>query len=252
MSRYKITVGYDGTHYCGWQVQPNVVTVQGCLETALLRLEEQPVKVHGSGRTDQGVHAVGQVAHFDIEKPFTEQTLWSALNALIPDDIRVMRVDSVPFAFHARKHTRDKTYRYFIWNRKNMPPTLRLYQLHVPERLDIDAMREAAMQLQGQHDFAAFTSNSRVVVEDTVRNLFELQVRKSGSEITIVVRGDGFLYKMVRALTGWLLRVGKGEADPSETERILQSNVRTARVPTAPARGLFLWNVRYQKKREQR
>jgi tRNA pseudouridine38-40 synthase len=246
MRRFKITVGYDGTHYCGWQVQPRHDTVQGALEAVLFHLSGEQVKVHGSGRTDQGVHARGQVAHFDLEKPFTTTALRRSMNALLSTDIRVMRVEIAPARFHARKGAKGKEYRYFIWNHTIIQPTERLYCLHVPEPLDVDAMKTAASVLEGVHDFAAFTSGrKRYVNGPTIRSLFELKVRKHGKRIVIVVRGGGFLYKMVRSITGWLLRVGKGEADAAETQEILESLVRTARVPTAPSEGLFLWKVHY-------
>ncbi|MBT3194219.1 MAG: tRNA pseudouridine(38-40) synthase TruA [Verrucomicrobia bacterium] len=247
MKRFKITVGFDGTHYCGWQVQPSDVTVQGRLEAVLFRLNGERVKVHGSGRTDQGVHARGQVAHFDLEKPFTTVALMRAMNALLPEDVRIMRVEEAHASFHSRKLAKDKEYRYFIWNSATMPPTDRLHCLHVPQHLDIEAMRQAAAVLEGLHDFAAFTSVPRGGFKgSTIRLLHELKVRKDGKRIVIVARGEGFLYRMVRCLTGWLLRVGKGEVDASETESVLESCIRTARVPTAPPQGLFLWNVRYR------
>lgn len=246
MNRFKITVGYDGTGYAGWQVQPNAVTVQEKLEGVLANLNGGPVKVHGSGRTDQGVHARGQVAHFDMEKAFSPRDLNRALNALLPEDIRVIKVQKAADGFHARKHAAEKVYCYFIWNGETMPPTERLDHLHVAQKLDIEAMRRAAEMLVGRHDFAAFTANPNRVVESTVRELFDLLVRKRGNEVVIVARGEGFLYKMVRSLAGWLLRVGKGEVAPEETSAILESRIRTARVPTAKPQGLFLWKVSYR------
>jgi len=247
MSRLKITIGYDGTNYAGWQVQPNGVTVQEVLERVLAKLNGSPVKVHGSGRTDQGVHARGQVAHFDLEKEFSPRDLNRALNALLPEDVRVLKVQKAKADFHARKHAVEKTYCYFIWNGETMPPTERLYHLHVQQKLDLEAMRRAAKMLVGRHDFAAFTANPNRVVESTVRELFDLLVRKRGNEIAIVARGEGFLYKMVRSLAGWLLRVGMGEVSPEETVDILESKIRTARVPTAQPQGLFLWKVSYRR-----
>ncbi len=246
MSRFRITVGYDGTSYSGWQIQPNGLTVQEVLQTALGRLDGSPVKVHGSGRTDQGVHARGQVAHFDLTKPFEPASLQRALNAIMPKDIRVMSVHRAASDFHARKQATGKEYRYFIWNAEVIPPTERLYHLHEQQSLDIEAMQLAAAALAGRHDFAAFTANPSRVVESTVRDLFELNVRKRGPEVTLIACGEGFLYKMVRSLAGWLLRVGKGEVSPETTSVILESKVRTARVPTAPPEGLFLWKVSYR------
>ncbi len=246
MKRFKITVGYDGSGYSGWQVQPNGLTVQEVLETTLARLEGTPVKVHGSGRTDQGVHARAQVAHFDLEKPFEAASLRRAMNAILPRDIRVLSAKRTRPDFHARKQATGKEYRYFVWNADVMPPTERLYHVHETQPLDVAAMQEAADVLVGRHDFAAFTANPNRVVESTVRELFELTVRKRGGEVVLVARGEGFLYKMVRSLAGWLLRVGKGEVAPGDTAAILESRVRTARVPTAPPEGLFLWRVWYR------
>jgi len=245
MRRFKITVSYDGTSYFGWQVQPNAVTVQGCLEKVLFRLSGETVKVHGSGRTDRGVHARGQVAHFDLQKSFTAKALGGGLNALLPDDIRVMRIESASAGFHARKHAVEKEYRYFIWNGNILPPNRRFDHLRVKQGLDVESMREAASYLIGCHDFASFTANSNDLVESTVRELFKLDIRKNGKEVVIIARGEGFLYKMVRSLTGWLLRVGKGEVMPEATKAMLESRLRTSDVPTARPQGLFLWSVKY-------
>jgi tRNA pseudouridine38-40 synthase len=245
MRRFRITVAYDGTDFAGWQVQPNGMTVQESLETALLQLTGENVKVHGSGRTDQGVHARGQVAHFDIEKSFATTALHRGLNALLPKSIRVLRVNRAKPDFHARKQATGKEYRYLIWNADVMPPTERYDHVHISQPLDIDAMRSAAQLLEGRHDFAAFTANPNRVVESTVRHLYSLEVKKRGSEIVIVAKGEGFLYKMVRSLAGWLLRVGRGEVPFRQTSEILESRERTARVPTATPQGLFLWKVSY-------
>jgi tRNA pseudouridine38-40 synthase len=245
MKRFKITLGYDGTNYFGWQVQPNAVTVQGEIEAVLLRLSGETVKVHGSGRTDRGVHAKGQAAHFDLEKPFEAKALGRALNALLPADIRVMRIANVKSDFHARKHAVSKIYCYFIWNDSVLPPLERFTHLQVRHPLDVEAMREAAAMLIGRHDFAAFTANPKDFVESTVRTLISLDIRARGKEIAIVARGEGFLYKMVRSLAGWLIRVGKGEVKPEDTKEILESKLRTSEVPTARPHGLILWSVKY-------
>jgi len=245
MSRFKITVNYDGTNYFGWQVQPNAVTVQEKIEGVLFRLSGERVKVHGSGRTDRGVHARGQVAHFDMNKPFSENALWRALNALLPDDIRVMGVELAAPDFHARKNAVAKEYRYFIWNDAVLPPTERFTHLQVRHPLDVDAMRTAASMLTGRHDFASFTANPKDFVESTVRTVFAVDVTQNGSEIVIAARGEGFLYKMVRSLAGWLIRVGKGEVAAETTKTVLESTLRTSEVPTARPQGLFLWQVEY-------
>ena len=243
--RYRIDIAYDGTAYAGWQVQPNGVTVQEKLEQALFELTRQRTKVHGSGRTDQGVHARAQVAHFDLADARDPKALAKGLNALLPGDIRVSRPARADVAFHARRSAVSKEYRYFIWNAENVPPFLRLYRTRVKNRLDVGAMQQAADRLCGRHDFAAFTANPNRPVESTVRTLHELRVARRGSEITIAAVGEGFLYKMVRSLAGFLIRAGEGTICPSETGTILSSRRRTARVETAPPEGLFLWHVTY-------
>lgn len=244
-TRYRIDVSYDGTDYAGWQVQPNGITVQQRLEEALQTLTGEATKVHGSGRTDQGVHARGQVAHFDLSKPAPIEKLLRGLNSILPADVRVQRVRRVAKTFHARRSAVGKEYRYFIWNAKLMPPFARRYNTHVHAPLDVDAMRAAAARLVGRHDFAAFTANPNRHVESTVRDLTVLRVTRRGAQITIVARANGFLYRMVRSLAGFLIRVGEGAVPPEQAGHILAEQVRTARVPTAPPQGLFLWNVRY-------
>lgn len=243
--RFRITVAYDGTAYGGWQIQPNASTVQEVLQAVLNRLGGGTVKVHGSGRTDAGVHARGQVAHFDLPRPFVPEALVRAMNACLPPDIRVLEAAVVATDFHARKHAIGKEYRYFIWNAPVMLPTERLYHLQVPEPLDTASMQAAATWLIGQHDFSAFSANPSRPVDTTVRTIRSLTVSHDDARITIAVHGDGFLYKMVRSLAGWLIRVGRGEVTPAQTREVLASCERTARVPTAPPQGLFLWQVNY-------
>jgi len=244
--RYRIDVAYDGTAYAGWQIQPNGITVQAVLEETLARLSggDRP-KVHGSGRTDQGVHARRQVAHTDLRGGMAPAALVRAVNALLPADIRVVKAAFVDPAFHARRDAAAKEYRYFIWNGPVVPPFVRRYRTHIRTPLDVEAMRRAAARLRGRHDFAAFTANPNRKVASTVRSLTALEVRRHGREVTIVARGEGFLYKMVRSLAGWLIRVGEGAVPASQTGEVLASRRRTARVPTAPPEGLFLWQVEY-------
>jgi tRNA pseudouridine38-40 synthase len=245
MQRYRITITYDGTAYLGWQVQPHGVTVQSCLEAAIGKLTGETVKVHGSGRTDQGVHARGQVAHFDLEKEWTPAILHKALNSVLPSDVRILHVATAAAEFHARRSVVEKEYRYFIWNGTILPPFYRNYKAHVRAPLDVQAMRAAALHMVGKHDFAAFTANPHREVESTVREVTALHVRKHGADLVISVCGEGFLYRMARSIAGLLIRVGEGAVAQGEVQRILASRLRTARVPTAPACGLFLWNVKY-------
>jgi tRNA pseudouridine38-40 synthase len=245
MSRFKITVAYDGSDYAGWQVQPNRMTVQQRIEDTLLQLTGERIKVHGSGRTDRGVHARMQVAHFDLERGMDATSVLNGMNALLPDSIRILRINGVKDTFHARRSAVSKQYRYFIWNGEIMPPVLRKYRTHARRKLDVEAMRSAASQLVGKHDFAAFTANPNREVNGPVRTLKQLRVLKRGPEIVIIAESDGFLFKMVRSLAGFLIRVGEGALPPSEATAILHSVRRTARVPTAPPQGLFLWRVDY-------
>ncbi len=243
--RYRMTVAYDGTAFAGWQIQPRVETVQARLECALETITGERPKVHGSGRTDQGVHAMGQVAHFEISRAVIPARLMISLNAVLPPDIRVRQVAPTRPDFHARRSATGKEYRYFIWNGEVMPPHVRLYRAHVREPLDLAAMRQAASLLVGRHDFSAFSANPNREVESHVRHVWTLRVSRRGADITITAAGEGFLYRMVRSLAGFLIRVGQGELPPAAAREILQTRTRTARVPTAPAQGLFLWKVRY-------
>ncbi len=250
--RLRLTVAYDGTGFRGWQLQPAPHrTVQGELEAVVARLAGRPVRVHGSGRTDTGVHARGQVAHVDWPDDRPPGDLRWSMNAVLPDDVRVLEARPAPPGFHARSSSTGKEYRYFIWNAKAVPPELRHIRTWEPRRLDPQAMREAAVLLVGTRDFAAFSANPQREVSGTVRTLHRLEVRGRGPEVCLVAKGDGFLYKMVRSLAGFLLRVGRGERRPEDGPRILAGGVRTAEVPTAEARGLFLWKVLYGPSRRQ-
>ncbi len=250
--RYSLRVAYDGSGFAGWQVQPGARTVQGELEAAASRVACAPVKVHGSGRTDQGVHAVGQVAHLDLPFALPPANLARALNALLPAAIRVLQARAAAPDFHARRHALRKEYRYHIWNGGLLPPFLRLYRTHVRAPLDVRAMRQAAALLIGRRDFAAFAANPHRAVESTRRRLLLLTVHRRGRDVVIRAQSDGFLYKMVRSLAGFLIRVGTGAVPPGEARRILAGRRRTARVPTAPPEGLFLWKVWYPAARAAR
>lgn len=243
--RYRLTVAYDGTQYAGWQIQPSHRTVQGELERVLRELTGETERIQCSGRTDAGVHARGQVAHFDLAKPVVLKKLLIGFNALLTGDIRVLSVRRAKSDFHARFAAKGKEYRYFIWNGEIMPPFLRNYRALVRAPLDVAAMNGAAKLLVGRNDFAAFSANPHYERDGTVRHLRDLKVVRRGREFTIVVKGDGFLYKMVRSLAGFLIRVGSGDLKPEAAVEILTSKIRTARVPTAAPQGLFLWCVRY-------
>lgn len=246
MSRYRFTVAYDGTAYAGWQVQPGQVTVQHVLQEAFADLCRESVIVHGSGRTDAGVHAAGQVIHVDTGFSLPAVAFVRALNVRLPRDVRVLDAARVADTFHARKSATSKEYRYFIYQGEIMLPHLRLYRAHVHKPLDVDAMRQALEILVGTHDFAAFSANPDREVETTVRTIFGASLQVEGPEIMLSLRGDGFLYKMVRSIAGWLIRVGRGEVAAAGTQAVLDSCLRTAAVPTAAPEGLFLWCVEYE------
>ncbi len=245
MSRLRFTVAYDGTSYAGWQIQPGQITVQQVLQEAFADLTGEFVKVHGSGRTDAGVHAAGQVIHVDTLCTLSPIAFVRALNVRLPQDIRMLDGEVADDAFHARKSAIAKEYRYYIYQGEIILPHVRLYRAHVHKTLDVDAMRQALSLLEGTHDFAAFSANPDREVETTVRTIFSVGLQSHGSELMLSLRGDGFLYKMVRSIAGWLIRVGRGQVPPEDTQSVLDSRVRTAAVPTAAPEGLFLWRVEY-------
>ena len=245
--RYKIILAYDGTRYSGYQLQSNGLAVQQLIEETLGYLNRAPVRVFGSSRTDAGVHAKGFVAHFDLEKPIPPANLPRAMNSRLPDDIRVLKATYAKADFDARKDAKGKEYRYFLYNADILPPCMAPYWAFMHKRLDVAAMQAAASHFVGRHDFVSFAANPHRVLETTVRNIFSFEVKKTGPRIVFVVRGDGFLYKQVRSMVGYLIRVGLGEETPQSVAELLEANApRTARVPTATGRGLFLWKVFYR------
>jgi tRNA pseudouridine38-40 synthase len=240
-------IAYDGINYSGWQVQPQHRTVQGEIERLLAEMTSQKhVRVESSGRTDTGVHARAQVAHFDLEQPIKNVKYFQrGINAQIDRDIRIQTLEKVSSDFHARFSAVGKEYRYFIYNGLIVPPTKRLYRLQEGRPLDVERMRTAAALLVGKHDFAPFAANRKVPIKSTVRTIHSLYVRKHGADITLEVQGNGFLYKMVRGLAGFLVHVRMGRLEPEAAIEILASGKRTAVVQTAQPHGLFLWKVFY-------
>jgi tRNA pseudouridine38-40 synthase len=251
MTTFKITLSYDGTEFVGWQRQANGASVQALIEDAVRALDERDVTVTAAGRTDAGVHALGQVAAFAIAREMTPATLIRALNARLPPAVRVLSAEEAPSAFHPRFGARAKTYRYRIWNGEVLAPFEAAYAWHVPGRLDIDAMRAAARLLEGRHDFAAFQAAGSDV-ESTVREIFSSQIVEGGSSIGVEsallcyeVAGDGFLRHMVRIIVGSLVEIGRGREPAEWLGGVLASRDRAAAGPTAPPQGLFLVRVEY-------
>lgn len=246
-TNYKLTLAYDGSRYDGWQKQGNTSnTIQEKLETLLTRLEEQEIEVHGAGRTDAGVHAGGQVCHCRLRKEYDPETLRNYMNRYLPEDIVVLQAEKAPERFHARLWAVGKTYCYRI--RTGPVPDVfeRKYVYQYCKPLDVDAMREAAGYLTGTHDFRSFCSN-RHMKKSTVRTLYGIEFVQQSDELCIRYHGEGFLYNMVRILTGTLLEVGEGSRTPASMTEILEAGNRQAAGRTAPPHGLTLSKVYYSK-----
>jgi tRNA pseudouridine38-40 synthase len=227
-------------------LQPNGKTIQEVVETALSKIDGSEVRVHGSGRTDAGVHARGQVANCTLRTQLKAATLLRALNANLPEDVRVVRVQETNAKFHARFSAKGKEYRYQIDCGAVAEPFLRLYAWHHPRPLNIAAMRGATRLLKGRQDFSALSANPMRSVETNVRTIRKLSVTKRGNILTVAVVADGFLYKMVRSIVGALVKVGESRLTVEELQKLLKAKKRTAQVETAPAHGLFLWRVFYR------
>ena len=244
MKRIKLTVAYDGTNYCGWQVQPNGITIEEVLNRAIQKLTGENILVIGASRTDSGVHALGNVAVFDTETTIPPEKLAMALNQRLPDDIVIVKSEEVPADFHPRDCDCSKTYEYHIINTRIPDPTRRLTNYFVSYELSIEKMRQAAAYLVGEHDFVSFC-NVRTDVENTVRTITGLEILTKGDEITIRITGNGFLYNMVRIIVGTLIRVGRGFYEPEKVKEILEAKDRKAAGVTAPAQGLVLVKIDY-------
>jgi tRNA pseudouridine38-40 synthase len=250
MRNLKLMLAYDGSEFHGWQVQPDVPTVQGTLAAAIARLTREQVLPQGSGRTDAGVHALAQVATCALAAPIPPPNLLRALNDVLPPAIRVLQVEEVPPEFHARRSARAKTYRYRVYRGEVCPPFLARYVAHYPSPLDETAMAAAAPLVEGEHDFTSFAAvdpeRGREDEEPSnIRTIFSSRWERQGDELVYTVRGNGFLHHMVRNLVGTFLLLGKGNFDQSALLGILEGRDRTAAGPTAPAAGLYLVNVEY-------
>ena len=245
MKRIKLTIAYDGTNYCGWQIQPNGITIEEVINKTLQKLTGEPILVIGASRTDSGVHAMGNVAVFDTETSIPPERIAMALNQRLPEDIVIVKSEEVALDFHPRYCDCSKTYEYHIINTRIPVPTKRLTNYFVSYNLNLDHMIEAASYLVGEHDFVSFC-NVRTDVENTVRTITALDIIENGNEITIRITGNGFLYNMVRIIVGTLIRVGRGFYTPEKVKEILEAKDRKAAGVTAPAHGLMLMNIEYK------
>ena len=249
MKRIGLVVAYDGTNYCGWQTQPNGITVQGVLNETLSELLGEKIETIGASRTDAGVHAMGNVAVFDTEARMAADKFSYALNQRLPEDIRIQNSCEVPSDFHPRYQKTVKTYEYRILNREFPLPAYRLNAHFTYRPLDIARMQEAARYLEGEHDFQSFCA-AGAQVKTTVRTIYELTVEKEGDLIVIRITGNGFLYNMVRIIAGTLMKVGMGEWEPERITEIMQGRDRNPAGPTEPSKGLTIMEIDYNGEKE--
>jgi len=243
--RLKLIIAYDGAPFAGWRSQSHHNTVQDHLERAFERITSRPVRVHGAGRTDAGVHALAQCAHVDVLKFLPAESWTKALNALLPPTIRVLRSRYVPQDFHARLSAKGKIYRYQIWTAPTLPPFEYRRAWHIAQPIDFKILKSAARHFVGTHDFAAFAANRGKPEANTIRTINSVRVRQKGPCITIEFDGDGFLYKMVRLMMGALVKCALGKMHVEEIRpRLHSGQIHSARF-AAPADGLYLVRVRY-------
>jgi len=245
MRRVKLTLTYDGTAYRGFQLQPNGPTIQALAEEALGRILQEAVKLRAAGRTDAGVHAREQVVDFADSGNRPLETILRGGNALLPPDIRIVSVDEVPLSFDARRHAKEKEYRYFLHLHPVASPFFSRHAWHIEKPLDLGAMREGLAHVVGEHDFASFRGQG-CTAETTVRTVFRAELGEPYPELHVIcISGGGFLRHMVRNIVGTLVDVGKGKVQPERVRELLSLRDRSEAGPTAPARGLFLWSITY-------
>ncbi len=250
MKRVRLVIAYDGTDYCGWQIQPNGITVEEVLNKTIEKVTGESCCVIGASRTDSGVHARGNVAVFDTCSTIPPERMAHALNRKLPKDIVIRHSDEVEPSWHPRYQERIlKRYSYHIWNAAWIDPLRSRYCAHVSFPLDIEKMEQGAGYLLGTHDFVSFC-NIHTQVRNTVRRIDEIRIQKAGSEITIQVCGNGFLYHMVRIIAGTLIRVGRGFYPPERVGEILEQKLRTEAGVTAPPEGLVLEEICYDSQEE--
>lgn len=244
MRNIKLTIEYDGKEYNGWQKQPNKLNIQGEIERAISSITGENVDLTASGRTDAGVHSLGQVANFKTESKLPIEKMAIAINSQVKNSIRIIKAEEVADRFHSRYNCKQKTYRYVINNSPYGSAIYRNMEYHMPIRLDLNKMKDAAKYFIGEHDFTAFRA-SGTSSKSSVRTIYNAEVKQEGSRIIIELTGNGFLYNMVRIISGTLLDVGLGKIDAEEISSIIASKDRTKAGKTLPPQGLFLVNVKY-------
>lgn len=244
MRNIALILAYDGSNYHGWQCQPNVVTVQGIFTKTVEKILDHPVKIYAGGRTDTGVHALGQVVNFHTEKTINLRSLEKGLNSLLPWDIRVKDTREAEPSFHARYSAKAKTYVYCIHNTTYSSPFLERYAWHIHYALNVPTMNEAAKTILGEHDFSAFKKKDEVY-SSTIREIFRSGVKRQGDMIYFVIEAQGFLRYMVRNILGTVVLVGAGKLTAEDFSTILASKEREKAGPTAPSKGLFLRKIKY-------
>ena len=242
MKKYAIKISYDGKNYSGWQEQPNKITVQGTLQNALASIFHQEIKLYASGRTDTGVSALGQVAHFCVDGDFPKGFV-GYINTLLPEDIKVLDVREVSDGFHARFNSKKKTYVYRLYQARTEVPLYDVNAWRVPTNFDLEKVKKELLSLKGKHDFSAFCA-SNTSVEDKTRTIYAASIKKSGDEILFSITGNGFLYNMVRIIVGTLVEIGLGKKE--NLKAIIESKDRAMAGKTAPAKGLVLKEVIYK------
>lgn len=245
--KYRMIIAYDGTHFSGWQIQPNANSIQGEIEKALSTVLRTPIRITGSGRTDQGVHAKGQVAHFEIDHCLDEQKVLLSLNGILSADIRVRALEQVPLDFHATRSAKSKIYHYHFWLEPVIDPILYRYRLHVRKPLDLKLIQKATQKFVGVKDFTTFANlrGPGILYKNPVRHLRRLDMILEEGGVRLEFEGDGFLYKMVRNIVGVLLEVGNKRLNIESIDQLFEKKDRGAIGMPAPAHGLFLKKVNY-------
>ena len=244
MRNIKLIIEYDGKDYNGWQKQPNKLNIQGEIEKAIQTITGEEVELIGSGRTDAGVHAFAQVANFKTNSNFPIEKMAIAINSQLKTSIRVQKAEEVEENFHSRYHCHKKTYAYIIDNSDQGTAIYRNQTYHVPQPLNVEVMQEAANYLVGEHDFSSFKS-SGTSSKSSVRTIYDAKILKEQERVVIMLTGNGFLYNMVRIISGTLVEIGKGEKKPEEMKKILEAKDRSLAGKTLPAKALFLMSVSY-------